>query len=258
MNKKKIRIALITICAAVIVFEVINIFAEQKDLAGSAKRYETLRNQYAPSGADSSKADTEDAFPEINVDFKGLKGINEDVTAWLYIPCLDISYPVVKENDIDEYLYLSFDKKKSSAGCLFEDVLSDEKFCGRHDMIFGHNMKDGSMFGKLKKVYASGNENLIKDNPYVYVMTEDVVYRYEIFAYETTKVGSEAYSALISDEEYDAYLKYVLANNGWNSEKEYDFADRPSILTLSTCSGMAGGNKRFVIHTYKVGEKILM
>ena len=256
MDKKKIKIAIAAVCAIVIVFEVINIFLDKKELASSAKNYDSLREEYAFSEKKSGKSPSKEDFPELNVDFEGLKKINKDLTAWLYVPCLDISYPVVKENDIDEYLYLGFDKKKSSAGCLFEDVLSDKDFCGMHDMIFGHNMKDGSMFGKLKKLHKAGNEDYIEAEPYIYVWTDNIVYRYEIFAFEITKAGSEAYSAPETDEEYDEFLKYVLSNNQLSIKKEINFDNRPSILTLSTCSGMAGGNKRFVIHTYKVGEKI--
>lgn len=98
------------------------------------------------------------------------------------MPCLDISYPVVKEIEINEYLYKTFDGKNNRAGCLFEDVLSDDEFCGRHDMIFGHNMKDKSMFGNLKSLSGSAGESLLADNPYVYIYTKDKVYQYEVFA----------------------------------------------------------------------------
>ena len=168
---------------------------------------------------------------------------------------IEQSIKSAKENEIDEYLHKTFDGKKNNSGCLFEDVLSDENFCGMHDMIFGHNMKDGSMVGSLKKIHSPENGKILEDNPYVYINTGDTIYRYEAFAYEIPTAGSGAYCEVKDNDEYDAFIEYVISNDQWDNDKKYNFESRPSILTLSTCSGFAGGNRRFVIHTYKESEK---
>lgn len=252
--KNKIRIAAIVACVAVIVAETVSVIKDKKELALATDEYENIRSEYALL---QSTGETGDGYPNMEVNIEELKKKNPDITAWIYIPCLEISYPVVKEKEIDEYLHKTFEGKESYAGSLFEDVLSDAKFCGMHDMIFGHNMKDGSMFGSLKKIHASENGEILKDNPYVYIYTEDVVYRYEAFAYEITTAGSEAYAEVTDAEGYDRFIEYILSNNQWKNEKEISFDERPSILTLSTCSGFTGGKKRFVIHTYKEWQKNL-
>jgi len=254
--KNKIRIAAIIFCFAVIVFEIVSIVKDKRELEHALIEYEGIRNDYAHLETVSSDTDSKtDDYPELEVDFESLKDKNSDITAWIYMPCVNISYPVVKENEIDEYLHKTFDGNENNSGCLFEDVLSDEFFCGMHDMIFGHNMRDGSMFGSLKKIHSSEDGKLLKDNPYVYIYTGDHIYRYEAFAYEITKAGSDAYSEVTNNDEYDRFIEYVLSNNQWKYETKDSFDDRPSILTLSTCSGFTGGSKRFVIHTYKNGEK---
>ena len=252
--KNKIRIAAVILCVAVIIFEAVNIVKDKRELDYALDEYDNIRSEYALLGAENN-VEEKDGYPELKVDIEGLKKKNPDITAWIYMPCLDISYPVVKETEIDEYLHKTFDGKENYAGSLFEDVLSDEKFCGMHDMIFGHNMKDGSMFGKLKEIYSSKDADLLKDNPYVYIYTEDTVYRYEAFAYEITNVGSEAYSEVTNADEYDAFIERVFSSDQWGLKKEISFDERPSILSLSTCSGFAGSKKRFVIHTYKEGQK---
>ena len=253
--KKKIRTAAIIICIAVIIIEIVGIIKDKSDLAAATVEYDSIRNEYALSAAGNAVSAGDDGYPEMEIEFDKLREKNADVTAWIYIPCLEISYPVVKENEIDEYLHKTFDGKKNNSGCLFEDVLSDENFCGMHDMIFGHNMKDGSMFGSLKKIHSSENGKILEDNPYVYINTGDTIYRYEAFAYEITTAGSGAYCEVKSNDEYDAFIEYVISNDQWDNDKKYNFESRPSILTLSTCSGFAGGNRRFVIHTYKESEK---
>ena len=250
--KNKIRIAAIILCVAVIAIEAVNVAKDKKELTLAVNEYDSIRSEYALlETADK----TDDGYPDMEVDIEKLKEKNPDITAWIYIPCLDISYPVVKEKEIDEYLHKTIEGKESYAGSLFEDVLSDENFCGMHDMIFGHNMKDGSMFGSLKKVYSPENSNLLKDDPYVYIYTGDTIFRYEAFAYEITTAGSEAYSEVTDAEGYDRFMEYIFSNDQWGIGKDIAFDKRPSILTLSTCSGFTGGKKRFVIHTYKEGQK---
>ena len=236
--KKKIRTLAIIICIAVIIIEIVGIIKDKSDLAAATVEYENIRKEYALSAAGNAVSEGDDGYPEMEIDFDKLREKNSDVTAWIYIPCLEISYPVVKEND---------------RSALKNEV--DENFCGMHDMIFGHNMKDGSMFGSLKKIHSSENGKILEDNPYVYINTGDMIYRYEAFAYEITTAGSGAYSEVKDNDEYDAFIAYVLSNDQWDNDKKYNFESRPSILTLSTCSGFAGGNRRFVIHTYKESEK---
>ena len=254
--KNKIRIAAAVVCLAVVVFGIISVVKDKKELTLATNEYDNIRSTYADLQAHGSAGDSEnDGYPDLAVDIEGLEKTNPDITAWIYMPCLEISYPVVKEKEIDEYLNKTFEGKESYAGSLFEDVLSDENFCGMHDMIFGHNMKDGSMFGKLKEVYSSKKADILKENPYVYIYTRDTVYRYEAFAYEITTAGSDAYSEVNDNDEYDRFIDYVLSNNQWGSGKEKTFENRPSILSLSTCSGVTGGKKRFVIHTFKESQK---
>ena len=251
MNFKVIRNIIIVICLVVIAYEVAMIGINKMEYKEAADEYQDLENiavTYVPKEDAPEIID----YPLLNVDFDKLSRINGDIVAWIYFPCLDISYPVVKENEIDEYLYLTFDKNENKAGCIFEDVLSDAKFCGFHDIVFGHNMKDGSMFGRLKQLYQKDGAALLEEDPYVYVYTKDYVYQYRVFAYAITGVGSDAYSVVNSTEEYKAFTDYVKTHSSYPIPDGIDLTQGNSILTLSTCSGAAGSNKRFVVHTIKV------
>ncbi|SFB71065.1 class B sortase [Butyrivibrio sp. YAB3001] len=247
---KFIRIIAIIICLGIIAYESYKIYDDQKEYAVADEEYEEIESQAVVWPTKEDESEVID-YPLIQIDFDKLEAINPDVVAWIYFPCLDISYPVVKENEVDEYIHLTFDKQVNKAGCIYEDVLSDPEFRGMHDIVFGHNMKNKSMFGKLKMLYQDENKELLEKNPYVYVYTKDYVFQYRVFGYYITKVGSEAYKVVETNDTYDEFLEYIQLHSAYPRPQEADFSQRPSLLTLSTCSGASGSGKRFVVHTYK-------
>ncbi len=247
--KKVLWILAIVLCLGIIAYEGIKIVDDQKEYAVADSEYEEIRSQAVVWPKSEDEAEEID-YPMLQVDFDALSETNPDFVAWIYFPALEISYPVVHENEIDQYLYLTFEGNVNKAGCIFQDVLSDPDFRGMHDIVFGHNMRDGSMFGKLKKLYQS-KEDLLQNSPYIYVYTKDYVFQYRVFGYYITTVGSEAYKVVKTDESYDELLDYIQYHSSYTRPDDADFSQRPSLLTLSTCSGASGSGKRFVVHTYK-------
>ncbi|MFR3321064.1 MAG: sortase domain-bontaining protein [Lachnospiraceae bacterium] len=78
--------------------------------------------------------------------------MNSDIVGWLRIRALDISYPVVQGKDNDYYLHRTFEKTDNFAGCLFVNSYNMGDFTDQNTIIYGHNMKNGSMFGKLSRI----------------------------------------------------------------------------------------------------------
>ena len=253
LRNTKIRLIIIFICIVVIIYESVCLYKDNKEYAVAETEYETLVNETVQI-IPTPEATEKESYPQLVINTSQLKSINEDYVAWLYFPYFNINYPVVQETEVDEYLKKTFDGTKNSSGCLFTDILSSPDFTGMHDIIFGHNMRNGSMFGKLKQLVRSDNRDLIKENPYIYVYTEKNVYKYLVFAYYVTTVGSDAYSVITNDEEYDTFLKYINTNSVYNKPEDLDLSYHPSILTLSTCSGRSGSGRRFVIHAAKVSS----
>ncbi len=253
LRNRFFRLFVLIICIGIIIYESIGLYNDSKEYEIANTEYETL-TQDTISIANIDELPEGATYPPMAINFSQLKGINEDFVAWLYVPYFDISYPVVQETEIDEYLKKTFEGKYNSSGCLFTDVLSTPDFTGYHDIIFGHNMRNGSMFGKLKQLSQSEDRELIKTNPYIYIYTEKVVYQYEIFAYYVTTVGSDAYAVVTNEEEYDDFLSYISKNSLYQKPADLDLSAYPSILTLSTCSGRSGSGKRFVIHSAKINS----
>ena len=175
------------------------------------------------------------------VDFTQLLSVNSDIVGWLRIRALDISYPVVQGKDNDYYLHRTFEKTDNFAGCLFVNSYNMGDFTDQNTIIYGHNMKNGSMFGKLKNF---NDPEVFKKSRYFWIFTPDFIYQYRIFSASVVDKTGLTYQISFTDDEFDqfisrAYSNSVVDNQGVTVTKE----DR--IVTLSTCTG--DDSTRFVV-----------
>ena len=114
-----------------------------------------------------NEEEEDDAGPEwsyfnaaINIDFDSLRSINTDVIGWIYVEALDgVSYPIVKGTDNDQYLHMTYEKNYNFAGTIFIDYENSADFGDCYSMMYGHNMKNGSMFGQLKNFRKDDSAN---------------------------------------------------------------------------------------------------
>lgn len=199
---------------------------------------------YAEEIPESEEAAEEIGIPKLAIDYASLQEINSDFAVWLYIPLLDISYPVVQGVDNEIYLGQTFEKNNNIAGAIFLDFSNKKDFSDRHSIIYGHNMKNGSMFGKLKNFVR--DEELCDTNPYFYLYTPEKAMKYRIVSYYITNETSPAYTFINSDEEYDDYYRMMISNSAYKCEEE--IPEGANIVTLSTCYGKPNGPQRFVVH----------
>ena len=85
------------------------------------------------------------SLPDLQVDFKSLRAVNPEIVAWLSIDGTNIDYPVAQHSDNDYYLHHLFTGEWNSSGCLFMDCHNQSDYSGRHTIIYGHHMDNGSM-----------------------------------------------------------------------------------------------------------------
>ena len=181
---------------------------------------------------------------EDNPTLKDLKKLNPDVKAWIQVPKTNIDYPVVQGEDNNYYLKHSFEGESVNAGCIFMDSEASVDWSDRNTFVFGHNMRDESMFGTFKKLL-KGTASC-EENPYFYIYTEENVYIYEIFSYYETKSNSDRFATFTSDASYDDYVQWATEHSLYASDA--DLSDRGNIVSLSTCYGSAGTKRRALIH----------
>ena len=187
--------------------------------------------------------------PPIEVDFDKLKSVNEDVVGWIYVDALpDISYPIVKGKDNQTYLHQTYEKNYNFAGTIFVDYENSGDFSDCNTLVYGHNMKNGSMFGHLKKF--RDDDKLYKQDKYFWILTPERNYRYEIISAYTTGVNSDTYTLFKGPgEEFEKYLETI---KGYSEIKtdDTDLTIKDKIVTLSTCTG--NESTRFVVQGKRV------
>ena len=182
-----------------------------------------------------------------NVDFKSLKEINSSVRAYLKVRGTNIEYVVTQASDNDYYLYHGFYKEENAAGWVFADFRNKFDGTDKNIIVYGHNMKNGTMFGTLNKVLTD-DWNIIKENKYIIFKTENENSIYQVFSvYEIEKESYYITTKFVDNELskfYDAIKSRSKFNYNINLTKE------DTILTLSTC---ATNNKyRVVLHAKKL------
>ena len=190
------------------------------------------------SGNQTSAADT----ASIEIDFDALKQVNEDIIGWILFDHNGISYPILQGKDNEEYLYHLTDQTKNKAGSIFMDAACTPDFSDAHTIIYGHNMKDLSMFGKLK--WYRTKRGYYENNRYFTIYTPDQVLRYEIFSWYEVKADDMVYQVGFQpDEVFLKFVEEMVKRSSQNTGVTVDEHDK--IITLSTCSA---NGKRFVVH----------
>ena len=174
-----------------------------------------------------------DPFQDIEVDLKSLREINDEVVGWLYFEDGLISYPVLFSGDNEKYLKRNYKEEYMASGSIFLEGKSAREFSDHYTLLYGHNMRDLTMFGKLR--YYRSDKNYYKDHEYFRIITEDHVYRYRVFSFKQISSDSDVFSVIDkeSDGLKDFAEKYLLTNN--NVASGADISDSDHVLALSTC-----------------------
>jgi len=186
------------------------------------------------------------------INWKALKKKNEDCVAWLQVPCIDISYPVMQTEDNDFYLHRDINKEDLFAGSLFVDYHNNKNFKDFNTIIYGHNMRDGSMFGKVKDM---SSQETIDKCPYFWVYTPDADILCHIFSWHIAGTSSSTYTVQFKDSEsHQKWIDDMVAASEIKTGASVEETDR--VITLSTCYTDTG--HRRVVHgvqEYVLNEK---
>lgn len=228
-----------------------NILPPYIDRWKSAKDYQNLAQEYVMDDSAADKADGKSKkkgwwLTDVKVEFEELKKENQDIIGWIRFDDqseLGINYPILYSGDNEKYLRTDIHGNSHIAGSIFLEGLNQSDFSDYYNIVYGHNMNDGSMFGNLKKYK---NEGFWKENQYFTVYTETTAYRYRIFAYEDAVNGGEVYQiGYKPGEEYQRFIDKMVSASMIQTGIKPQSSNK--ILTLSTCVGNEA-DKRFAVH----------
>lgn len=170
----------------------------------------------------------------ITVNFEELKAVNPDIVGWIYIEAIpNISYPIVQGTDNEYYLKHTVEKTRNSSASIFLDYQNSPDFTDANTIIYGHNMKNQSMFGLLKKMR---DQSVYDESPYIWILTPSGDYLYEVFSACEVSANDEVYTLFSAGgEEFKSYLEKMQAKS--DVVNDMTFTGDEYIITLSTCTG---------------------
>lgn len=165
------------------------------------------------------------------VDFNALQKVNPEISAWLYGKDTRIDYAVAKAKDNDKYLHRSYDGKYSISGTLFFDK-ANEPFSDFVTIIYGHHMKDGSMFGTLADWR---NQDVYDKHKSFYIYTPSKKYRLDVVAANTVPADDKIYQSMhLEGAERQEFINYVMNSSQIHTDSQMSISDK--YVVLSTCS----------------------
>lgn len=194
-----------------------------------------------PAGENTEPVDFS-SWPQ--VDFAGLYQINPDVVGWIYVEGTDINYPIVQGPDNTYYLNRLFNGSHNSAGCIFLDAGCAFDFSGRHSIIYGHHMKDQSMFYGLMNYK---KQAFYDEHPVGLLVTPDAYYKIQFFSGYVSDTWANAWELHFTDSEYSSWLDEIQDRSCFASAYTPEYSDR--VVTLSTCS-YEFDTAKFVLHGF--------
>ncbi len=242
--KRRYKVAFFALAGACVVLAAL-IGWRLVEYADARRAYAALRDlpeaTDAPPPAEAAppalSAVVSDAPPQGQAFFSGkvklLTDNNPDTIGWLDIPDTSIQYPVVQGKDNDYYMTRTYEKKKSASGAIFLDCATSPDLSGFNTVIYGHNMKDGSMFNGLR-LY--DQQSYFDAHSRVILTQLRSKKHYKIFAAYTAQgaqVDFIGYSA-VDGESRSAFIKAIRKRSALKSNQVVSRDDK--LLTLVTCT----------------------
>jgi len=170
------------------------------------------------------------------VDFEGLWETNRDVYAWITIPGTEIDYPILQhETDNTYYLNYNIDGSYGYPGCIYTENMNSKDFTDNNTVIYGHNMKNGTMFAALHKFE---DASFFEEHQKVHIYTPEEELNYTIFAAYIYDDRHLLYSFDFSNKEvYASYLEEIQNMRSMNAliREEVEVTKEDKIITLETC-----------------------
>ena len=211
----------------------------------AGKIYEDLQVEF---DADSAVEipHVEEGDVEIPIDFESLTAQYPDIYAWITIPGTQINYPIVQHpSDNAYYLNHTVDGKKRVEGSIFTENYNSKDFSDPNTLIYGHNMKNGSMFKGLHKFK---DKTFFSEHSELIIYQEGRILRYKIFA---AYVYDSRHLMLSFDFDdvniFRSYLNSVLTKKDMSSniDTTVDVTTEDRIITLSTCN--SNDSQRYLV-----------
>ena len=229
-NNKAVKWVFTLLFTALFLYGAFNLLAIRQEYRESEALYQAAQETFQASVTEEQKLP--EARLDFAIDFDSLHAVNEDVAGWIWMEDTVVNYPVMhsKKNN-DEYLYTTYDGKQNSSGSIFADYRNGAGFVDDNTVLYGHNMKNGSMFAFLAKM--RGQEYYDAHREF-YILTPEGNRRYEIISVFQVDALSDLYDRTFDTvEAKQRWLDRVIKNSTVLAPYSADAED--TFVMLSTC-----------------------
>lgn len=217
----KIALDIIMVClAAIVVISGWRVYKILHDYKVNRDIYDKIAEIAMPEGFNGM------------IDFDELRKVNPDIVAWLYYENTNINYPIVQGKDNDYYLHITFEGTWAVGGTLFVDAVTAAPFDQFNTIVYGHHMKDHSMFGDIQDLK---DQDYCKEHPQFELVTPEGKYHLKICAFLNQPADSEIYTTNIqAEEDKQKYIDLVRSLASYVTDESMSTDDR--LVVLSTCA----------------------
>lgn len=239
--------------------KVLSILLEYNEAASQYRDIEDIFDDNKTIEETTEEIDPFDYDVPFEYDYDKLRAQYPDAIGWIYLKDR-FSYPIFQEKEGMEnfYLYHLPDGTYNVSGSLFVQKEFPEGMKGTYSIVYGHNMNDGSMFGRLHSYH---NQSNFEKQSRMHVFIEYDHYVYNVIGTFETGVDSKVYEThnLDTKEVYDDFVDMVVKNREYEIPLTEMTYQKNQIITLSTCTTSLSGYYRYVVviaRDHKVKEKI--
>lgn len=212
------------------------VWKDNSNRAANVEIYDELQENHVSILARNEPVVDEDDILQIPVDFEELKAINEDIYAWIDIEDTNIHYPIVQSaTDDSYYLEHTIEHVKGLPGSIYTERINSKDFSDFNTLIYGHDMRDGSMF---KHVHKFADPEFFKEHETIMIYTEEEVLEYRIYAavvYDNRHIMYSYDKENAADSK--AFIKSLTETS--NTKNQYregmEIDENSKLITLSTC-----------------------
>ena len=244
MKRKILFWSLIAVLAAAAVFSGYKFISLMLEYREGEKTYEELTKYVHLEGYTPQDGTPTEGAQQIGpyVDHEQLTALNPDFVGWIYIEGTQVNYPIVQGEDNDYYLHRMFNKEYNAAGSIFVDSGNSANLTDYNTVLYGHNMKNGSMFADVESYRSQGHYDA---HPTGLLLTADGNYELQFFAGYAAKTDSRAWELdFATPDSYEKWLQQAVSQSFFKSSVTPTASDR--VVTLSTCT-YDRTNARFVL-----------
>ncbi len=230
---KKIKIISFLICLIIFVFSIYKIY----EYFSQENESKNVNKKLIDKAVVVNREQVEDNKIPISIDFDILEKESKNIIGWIYSEDTPINYPIVRGKDNVYYLNHLVNDEINNSGSIFLDYRNDVKFSDNEIIIYGHNMKNDTMFGTLTNYK---NEEYYKAHKKIYISTKNNNFEMEVLAQSIISENSKLYD-LEKNNVRNEIIKIINEKNN-----DINIAEDDKLIVLSTCTNQTE-EERYVL-----------